>query len=230
MGGLPCDDGSRCQSDRDQCRGRDFEGHFCVIWRPRERQKFNFGRRAELLDFLLEVSRVTAETLDLDEQLAAIASIVKEVVPYDLFAILLYNEAEKGLKIRYAIGHREEIVKSLLVSLNEGIVGAAASGRQPVVVPDVRVDPRYLNALDAVRSELAVPLVARGKVVGVLDVQSTRANAFTERESTMLRLIGSRVAISLDNARLLSPRSQTEQDVAHDDGAVAGVQLDSGSG
>ena len=161
-----------------------------------------FRERAELLDFLLEVSRVTAETLDLDEQLAAIASIVKEVVPYDLFAILLYNEAEKGLKIRYAIGHCEEIVKSLLVSLNEGIVGAAASGRQPVVVPDVRVDPRYLNALDAVRSELAVPLVARGKVVGVLDVQSTRANAFTERESTMLRLIGSRVAISLDNARL----------------------------
>jgi sigma-B regulation protein RsbU (phosphoserine phosphatase) len=166
------------------------------------KSEVQFRERAELLDFLLEVSRVTAETLDLDEQLAAIASIVKEVVPYDLFAILLYNEREKGLTIRYAIGHREEIVKSLFVSLNEGIVGAAASGRKPVVVPDVHADPRYLNALDAVRSELAVPLVARGKVVGVLDVQSTRANAFTERESTMLRLIGSRVAISIDNARL----------------------------
>ena len=47
-----------------------------------------FRERAELLDFLLEVSRVTAETLDLDEQLAAIATIVKEVIPYDLFAIL----------------------------------------------------------------------------------------------------------------------------------------------
>jgi phosphoserine phosphatase RsbU/P len=166
------------------------------------KSEVQFRERAELLDFLLEVSRVTAETLDLDEQLAAIATIVKEVVPYDLFAILLYNEREKGLSIRYAIGHREEIVKSLFVSLNEGIVGAAASGRKPVVVPDVHADPRYLNALDAVRSELAVPLVARGRVVGVLDVQSTRANAFTERESTMLRLIGSRVAISIDNARL----------------------------
>ena len=166
------------------------------------KSEVQFRERAELLDFLLEVSRVTAETLDLDEQLAAIAAIVKNVVPYDLFAILLYNERERGLKIRYAIGHREEIVKSLFVSLNEGIVGAAASGRQPVVVPDVHADPRYLNALDAVRSELAVPMMARGRVVGVLDVQSTRINAFTERESTMLRLIASRVAVSIDNARL----------------------------
>jgi sigma-B regulation protein RsbU (phosphoserine phosphatase) len=166
------------------------------------KREIQFRERAELLDFLLEVSRVTTETLDLDEQLAAIAAIVKDVVPYDLFAILLYNEREKGLTIRYAIGHREEIVRSLFVSLNEGIVGAAASGRQPVLVGDVHADPRYLNALDAVRSELAVPLIARGRVVGVLDVQSTRPHAFTERESTMLRLIAARVAVSIDNARL----------------------------
>jgi len=161
-----------------------------------------FRERAELLDFLLEVSRITGETLDLDEQLAAIAAIVKDVIPYDLFAILLYNEREHALKIRYAIGHREEIVRNLQVSLNEGIVGAAASGRQPVAVPDVKKVPRYLNALDAVRSELAVPMIARGRVVGVIDVQSTRVNAFGERESSMLRLIASRVAHSIANARL----------------------------
>jgi phosphoserine phosphatase RsbU/P len=166
------------------------------------RSSVQFRERAELLDFLLEVSRITGETLDLDEQLVAIAAIVKDVIPYDLFAILLYNEREHTLKIRYAIGHREEIVRNLHVSLNEGIVGAAASGRQPVVVPDVQKDPRYLNALDAVRSELAVPMIARGRVVGVIDVQSTRVNAFTERESTMLRLIASRVANSIANARL----------------------------
>ena len=161
-----------------------------------------FRERAELLDFLLEVSRITAESLDLDEQLAAIAAIVKEVIPYDLFAILLYNERDKGLKIRYAIGHREEIVRSLIVSLDEGIVGTAAATRQTVVVPDVHRDTRYLNALDAVRSELAVPMMARGRLVGVLDVQSTQLNAFGERESTMLQLIASRVGISTDNARL----------------------------
>jgi len=161
-----------------------------------------FQEREDLLDFLLEVARVTAETLDLDEQLAAVATIVKEVIHFDLFAILLYHERDQALRIRYAIGHREEVVKNLVLTLTEGIVGAAASSRKPVVVSDVRTDPRYLNALDAVRSELAVPLIARGRLVGVLDVQSTQPAAFTERESTLLRLIAARVAVSVDNARL----------------------------
>ena len=161
-----------------------------------------FEEREELLDFLLEVSRLSVEHLDLDDQLAAIAAIVKEVIPYDLFAILLYHEREQALRIRYAIGHREEVVRNLSLHLNEGIVGAAASSRQPVVVSDVRTDPRYLNALDAVRSEMAVPMLARGRLVGVLDVQSTEPAAFTDREGSLLRLIASRVGAAIDNARL----------------------------
>ena len=83
-----------------------------------------FRERAELLDFLLEVSRITSETLDLDKLLANVADIVKVVVPYDLFAILLYSERNQGLRIRYSIGHREEIVRSLVIGLGEGIVGS----------------------------------------------------------------------------------------------------------
>ncbi len=133
-----------------------------------------FRERVELLDFLLEVSRITAETLDLDKLLENVAAIVKDVVPYDLFAILLWSDRQQGLSIRYAIGHREEVVRTLTIRLNEGITGAAAATRAPILVDDVRQDPRYLNALDAVRSELAVPMMARGKLVGVIDLQSTR--------------------------------------------------------
>src|SRR5258706_8938556 len=88
-----------------------------------------FRERAELLDFLLEVSRITAETLDLDQLLADVADIVKVVVPYDLFAILLYSEKSQGLRIRHAIGHREEVVRSMVIGLGEGIVGTAAQDR-----------------------------------------------------------------------------------------------------
>jgi sigma-B regulation protein RsbU (phosphoserine phosphatase) len=161
-----------------------------------------FRERAELLDFLLEVSRITSETLDLDKLMANVAEIVKTVLSYDLFAILLYNDRDKGLSIRYSIGHREEVVRSLVVKLDEGVTGAAAATRVPVMVDDVRQDPRYLNALDAVRSELAVPMLARGKLVGVIDVQSTRVKAYSEQDRAMLRLIGARVAFSIDNARL----------------------------
>jgi sigma-B regulation protein RsbU (phosphoserine phosphatase) len=134
--------------------------------------------------------------------LANVAAIVKDVIPYDLFAILLYSERQRGLGIRYSIGHREEVVRNLVIPLGEGITGVAAANRQPVLSGDVRNDPRYLTALDAVQSELAVPMLARGKLVGVIDLQSTRLNAYREQDRALLQLIASRVAVSIDNARL----------------------------
>ncbi len=177
-----------------------------------------FRERAELLDFLLEVSRVTAETLDLDRLLENVASIVKTVVPYELFAILLYSEPARGLRIRYAIGHRDELVRSLVIPLGEGVTGTAALTRMPVLVDDVRSDSRYLNALDAVRSELAVPMTARGRLVGVLDVQSTRVKAYGEQDRALMRLIATRVAVSIDNARLyrrVERQNRTLKTLAH---------------
>ncbi len=161
-----------------------------------------FRERAELLDFLLSVADATGETLDLDRLLASVTGIVRQVVPSDLFAILLYSEKLRGLRIRYSIGHREEIVRSLVVPLGEGVTGMAASTRQPIVVDDVREHPNYIIALDAVQSELAVPMIARGRLVGVIDVQSTRLKAYSEHDRALLRLIASRVAVSIDNARL----------------------------
>ncbi len=161
-----------------------------------------FRERAELLDFMLEVAAATSETLDLDRVMARVAEVVKQVIHYDLFAILLYSEKLGGLRVRYAIGHRKEVVDNLLVPLGEGITGAAAAAREPILVNDVHADVRYLNAMDAVRSELAVPMLARGRLVGVIDLQSTRSDAFSEHDRSLARLIASRIAASIDNARL----------------------------
>jgi phosphoserine phosphatase RsbU/P len=169
---------------------------------PPQKEQIRFRERAELLDFLLEVSTATAETLDLDKLLSSVAEIVKDVIPHDLFAILLYNERTRTLRMRYSIGHREEVANKLLIGPGEGITGAAAASRQPVLVKDVRTDPRYLNALDAVRAELSVPMLVRGKLVGVIDLQSTRLNAFSEQDRALLALIASRVGVAIDNARL----------------------------
>ncbi|MCC6344762.1 MAG: GAF domain-containing protein [Bryobacterales bacterium] len=166
------------------------------------KSRVRFKERAELLDFLLEVSTATAETLDLDELLNNVANIVKNVIPAELFAILLYSERIKGLRIRHAIGHRPEVVRNMVVPLGEGLTGTAAETRRPVMSGDVLGDPRYISALDAVRSELAVPMVARGKLVGVIDVQSTRVNAYTPHDKALLQLIAGRVGFSIENARL----------------------------
>ncbi len=177
-----------------------------------------FRERAELLDFLLEVSTVTAETLDLDRLMTNVAEIVNDVIPYELFAILLYNERTRSLRMRYSIGHRDEVAKNLSIPLGEGLTGSAAATRQPILAGDVRKDTRYLNALDAVRAELAVPMLIRGKLVGVIDLQSTRLNAFSEHDRALLALIASRVAIAIDNARLyrrVEQQNRTLRVLAH---------------
>jgi phosphoserine phosphatase RsbU/P len=159
--------------------------------------------RTELLDFFLEIAAATAETLDLDRLLASVAGMVIKVIPCELFAILLYSERRRRLRIHYSIGHRDELVTKLEIPLGEGITGSAALSREPILVGDVRNDPRYLNAMDAVRTELAVPMLARGgKLVGVIDIESTRPNAYGDYERSTLQLIASRVAAAIDNARL----------------------------
>lgn len=168
----------------------------------RGRTGVRFRERSELLDFLLEVASVTSETLELDQLLANVGAIVRRVIPYDLFAILLYNDKRRDLRIRYAVGHREEVVRNLALGLGDGLVGAAAQMRQPVLVADVAADARYLAANDMVRSELSVPMIARQRLVGVIDVQSVRPGSFKDYDRTMLSLIAGRVAAAIDNAQL----------------------------
>jgi len=161
-----------------------------------------FKDRAELLDYMLEVASVTSETLDLDRLLTGVAKVITRVVPAQLFAILLYSDRRQGLRIRYSMGHRQELVTRLLIPLGEGITGQAAAAREPLLVRDVRKEKAYLNAMDAVRSEMAIPMVARDKLVGVIDFQSTEVGAYTIDDVALMRLVASRIASAIDNARL----------------------------
>src|SRR5579872_7521675 len=177
-----------------------------------------FRERSELLDYLLEVSAATTQTLDLDQLLANVAEIVRKVLPYDLFAILLTHDKNRELRLRYGVGHREELMQNLSIAVGEGLTGAAAARREPVLVGDVRNDPRYLPSVDAVRTELAVPMTARNRLVGVIDLQSTRVNAYTEYDRALLRLIAARVTSAIDNARLyrrVDRQNRTLKALAH---------------
>jgi sigma-B regulation protein RsbU (phosphoserine phosphatase) len=176
---------------------------------PRGKAPIQFRERTDLLDFLLEVSTVMAETLDLDALLANVAGIVQRVIPYELFAILLFNEKRRDLRIRHAVGHREDVVRNLSIGLGEGIVGGAAQERQPILVTDTRTDPRYLTTSDIVRCELSVPMIARNRLVGVIDVQSARVGAYSDYDRALLRLIGGRVGAAIDNAQLYRRAERT---------------------
>ena len=158
-------------------------------------------RRTDPMEILAEASEiVSGYTLDLDELLRQLGALVLKVVEYQALAVFL-RSGKDSLRIRFAIGYREEIVRNLRLEPGEGIVGLAAQTRQTVAVNDVTRDSRYLMAIDATRSEIAVPLVARGKLVGVIDLQTPALGAFGEYETKLLELIASRFSLAIDGAR-----------------------------
>lgn len=163
---------------------------------------FRPDRRIDPLQILTEASEVAAHhPLNLDDLLRDLAKLVRKVADYQLFAVLL-AEPDGDLAIRYSIGYRADLAQRLRVRPGEGITGDAAKRRRTVVVDDVRADPRYLMAVEAVRSEIAAPLVARGKLVGVIDLQSARPGAFDEETRSVLELIASRFSLAIDAALL----------------------------
>ena len=166
---------------------------------------------AETLAILAEISEGINASLNLDEVLASAAAQIKRLIDYEIFAVLLPEPGTEQLYFRFAIGHRQEVVDHWRIPMNEGIIGAAASTGHAIRVADVREDPRYLNALDAVRSELAVPLIVQGHVIGVLDIESSQVDYFTPDQQNILTLVASRIGTAIENARLFErARAQAE--------------------
>jgi sigma-B regulation protein RsbU (phosphoserine phosphatase) len=151
---------------------------------------------------LLEVADVVNTTLDLDTTLSRVAELVRKVIDYEIFAILLLNEKAQELYIRFQVGHKKEVADRIRVKVGEGVTGIAAQRREAILVDDVSKDPAYISAVPNVRSELAVPLVVKNKIIGVIDLESPQPGAFTEEHKRLLMLIASRMAIGIENARL----------------------------
>ena len=151
---------------------------------------------------LLEVADVVNTTLDLDTTLRRVAELVRKVIDYEIFGILLLNERTQELYLRFSVGYVREVAERVRIKLGEGVTGAAAQRREAVLVGDVTEDRRYIPAVPNVRSELAVPLIIKNRVIGVIDIESPQRDHFTEEHKRLLTLIASRMAIGIENARL----------------------------
>jgi len=165
----------------------------------------------EVLATLAEIGEQVNASLDLDEVLAKAAVLIKKHIDYELFGVLMVDSDGGYLKHRFAIGYPPGLAENLRIPIGQGITGTAARTGHPVRVSDVTQDPRYINAIDSVRSELAVPLIFRGKVVGVLDIQSRHLDYFTRDQQNILSVLANRLAIAIENARLFQQvRTQAE--------------------
>ena len=151
---------------------------------------------------LLEVADVVNTTLDLDTTLRRVAELVRKVIDYEIFAILLLNEKSQELYFRFQVGYAPEVAERMRIKVGDGVTGIAAQRREAILVDDVSEDPRYISAVPNVRSELAVPLIIKNRLIGVIDIESPQPNHFTEEHKRLLTLIASRMAVGIENARL----------------------------
>src|ERR1700692_716260 len=180
--------------------------------------------QAETLLLLNGVGRETSSLLDVEELLGRAAEQTKRVIYYQILSLMLYDEKQKVFRHRIDVKHGQHVQGKLRVAVSEGIVGAAATLKAPVRVPDVSADPRYLMVNPETRSELAIPMIHKGQVIGVLDLESPQLNYFTEDHVQTLSILAANLAVSLENARLYEKLARDEARLERDLQAAKRIQ------
>jgi len=152
---------------------------------------------------LYRVGGKLMRTLNVDQLLEEILEVLERSFGYLNCAVLLVDEATGELYIKASRGYPEEVVERTRIKIGkEGITGWVAAHKVPLNVPDVAEDPRYVEGMKGTRSEIAVPMLRGEKVIGVLDAQSPKANAFNEEDLRILSSVAVQATIAIEKAWL----------------------------
>jgi diguanylate cyclase (GGDEF)-like protein len=152
---------------------------------------------------LYDASQAVIATFNLDEVLTQILTILRDYFHLHHVGVLLLNPETQILKVRTHAGWNKES-EAAEIPVGTGLIGTAAKLKRPIYAPDVDKDPRYIRTIPSTRSELAVPLLVRDEVVGVLDCQSDQERFFDTETIDLLTLFATQASIALQNARLYS--------------------------
>jgi GAF domain-containing protein/PAS domain-containing protein len=186
-------------------------------------------QRLAELEILRRASEIAVRSMDFETLVEQTLKLLQEVPAFRYVALFLTDPLDPHLLIRYRTGERpEEAQRMLRLRLGEGVVGRAGATRAPVCVPDVQADAGDLPAIPETRAELAVPLLAGDRLVGVLDVQSPEPGAFREEHIRLLSALAGQLAIALENARLFQTvrRRLNELTILYEVITAAAVTLD----
>lgn len=190
-------------------------------------------RRAEELALLNDVGQSLSSSLDLEDTLTVAMERVNEMLKVEAGSLLLLDEEAGELVFQIALGQKAHQVKPLRLKVGEGIPGRVAETGQPLLIPDVRQDSGYHKTIDVstdflAGSVLCVPMVARGEIIGVIEVINKVEGTFTEEDEGLLSSVAGYAAVAIDNARLFrksrtDPREQLHAR-AGDEGAEQDIE------
>ena len=151
---------------------------------------------------LYEVGISLSRSLDLDEVLRIILESLQRVVPFAAAGVFLIDPEIGELKSLITLGYPPEKEDDIQVKVGQGLIGHVATTGQPIIVPDVSVDPRYVDAHPGTKSEIAAPVKVDDRVIGVFNLESNELRAYGRHELKLLTAFASQAAISIERARL----------------------------
>lgn len=160
------------------------------------------NRRLNELSLLHDVALASAATLDLDEILRHTVESVRSKLQLETFGFLLVDEAEGVVRLHPTFLGAPGQIEGFCTCLGEGITGWVAQTGEPILAPDVGREPRYLDVDPDVCSEVCVPLKVGDKIIGVIDAESTRLNAFSEDDVRLFSTLAAQLSVVLEKARL----------------------------
>ena len=185
-------------------------------------------QRLQELQLLHDVGLAASTETRLDEALQSSADALYRNLDASLVSVLLLDEEKDVLQLEASVGFPPEEQGALSVPVGEGITGWVAEHQRPVVVPNVSEDPRYLEVLPMMQSELCVPLMVRDRVIGVLNVESDEKDHFSIDEQRLLTTVANNLAMLLERARLFeeveTARGQLQERAAELEQANARLQ------
>lgn len=159
-------------------------------------------RRLEQLEILHRISTRIAANLEPEALFHEIVEAIHQGLGYTNVTLLLLDAEAQVLRASAWTGYGSTDRDRLQIPLNQGVTGWVASHRQPLLIPDVRADSRYIGVDASIRSELAVPVQLGERLLGVLNVESTELDAFTSEDLSILTILATQLAVAIENARL----------------------------
>lgn len=183
------------------------------------------------LRMLLDITKTISRTLDLEEVLNRVMDTLDSLIPYDAAGIYLVKCSRpmaewEGGPDETCVFHTEAVrgydiadLQELHLRMGEGLIGHVALSGKPFVSPDVRNEPRYINARKHTRSEMVAPIISNEEVIGVFDLESDELNAYSNDDLEVLMLLASQVAIIIEKVMLHEQliekqRLQTQLEIA----------------
>jgi len=172
-------------------------------------------RESHQKDSLLRIGQQLSSSLKLDEVLRMILESLKEAVEFDAGGVFLIDPETGDIQSLYTVGYPSESGPSVRLKVGQGLVGNVAKSGEPVIVPDVTVDDRYVNSRDATRSEFTVPIKIDDRTIGAINLESDRLNAYKRDQLALASAFAAQAAVSIERARLheqlIASQKLTEQ-------------------